>query len=586
MTYPDVREGVTRVLDFLLLLVSLLAIISLIAEYGFYLSPSQEMLIHRINVIIVWYFVLQSLLRLLLVSHRWTYFKSHWFEYLIVLLILSETVVFVRHTGLGIVRQFLSGKGVVQITKIYIIAFQVTILLSLLSHSPVLNQKIASYRFHPAQILMGSFLVIILIGTGLLLLPRAVAPGRTLSPLNALFTATSATCVTGLVVVDTGTHFSRLGQLIILGLIQLGGLGLMTYASFFTLILRRSISLREKSLLRDMLNYENIGLISRLLTSTVVFTFLIEAFGAVLLFLGFSGMPLPLGERIYSAIFHSVSAFCNAGFSLYSTSFMGFQENYLVVLTLATLIILGGVGFPVLVNLLGKWDAHFAPGRRWLSVQTRLVLGISGVLLIVGTLFVLYAENQGVLAGLSWPHKILNAFFQSVTTRTAGFNTVDISMLTAPTVLLFLMLMFIGASPGSTGGGIKTTTIGILFAGVFSVIKGRNRIELFHRNIPFTVLNRALVILIFSITFVFVSILILSFTEDLPLLDIIFEEFSAFGTVGLSRGITPFLSEIGKWVIIVSMFFGRLGALTISLAITAPREIYHYDYPSENVMVG
>ncbi len=586
MTAPDVREGLIKVLDILLLVVSLLAVVSLVAEYGFYLTPAREMMIHRINVIIVWYFVLQSLIRLILVPHRWSYFKSHWFEYVIVLLILSETVIFVRHTGLGIVRQFLSGKGVVQITKIYIIAFQVTILLSLIAHSPSLNQKIASYRFHPAQILMGSFLIIILVGTGLLLLPRAVVPGKSLGPLNALFTATSATCVTGLIVVDTGAHFSRLGQLIILGLIQLGGLGLMTYASFFALILRRSISLREKSLLREMLNYENIGLISRLLTSTVISTFVIEAVGAVFLFWGFSGLSLSVGERIYSAIFHSISAFCNAGFSLFSTSFMQFQNNYLVVLTLATLIILGGVGFPVLVNLFGKWDSQMPSGRRWLSVQTRLVLGISGVLLLLGTVFVLYSESGGALNGMSWPQKLLNAFFQSVTTRTAGFNTVDIGIISSPTVLFFILLMFIGASPGSTGGGIKTTTIGILFAGVFSVIKGRNRIELFHRNIPFTVLNRALVILLFSLSFVFVSILILSFTEDLPLLDIIFEEFSAFGTVGLSRGITPFLSDIGKWVIIVSMFFGRLGALTISLAITAPREIYHYDYPPENVMVG
>jgi trk system potassium uptake protein len=240
----------------------------------------------------------------------------------------------------------------------------------------------------------------------------------------------------------------------------------------------------------------------------------------------------------------------------------------------------------VLLNLLGMRLSSTTGRGKWLTVQSRLVIRISVTLIVVGTVLYLFAENSSTLAGLSLPQKVLNAFFQSVTTRTAGFNTLNIGLITTPTVLFFLLLMFIGASPGSTGGGIKTTTGGILFAGVWSVIRGRNRIELFRKNIPYTVLNRALVIVLFSAAFIFVAVSTLSFKENLPFLDLIFEEFSAFGTVGLSRGITPLLSDIGKLVIITSMFFGRLGALTISLAITAPKETYHYDYPSENVMVG
>ncbi len=584
--WQNFSESVKKILDKLLSVIFLLAIISLVAEYGFYLSSSMEALVHRIDVIIVWYYVVHILLRLILARNRLTYLKTHWFDFVLVVLIISETTLFIKSTGFDLFGKFLGGKDIVQITKVYIIAFQISIILSLLSQIIRLNQKVVSMKFYPAQLLMASFLIIILVGTSLLMLPKSLAPGKHLSVLDALFTATSATCVTGLIVVDTGQHFSQMGQIIILTLIQIGALGLMTYASFFALILRRNISLKEKSMLRDMLNYENMGLISKLVTYTVVFTFLLEALGAIFLYIGLGSGDVDPENRFYSAIFHSISAFCNAGFSIYSDSFMRYQQNYLVILTLSMLIILGGLGFPVLLNLARGRFTRFGSWVKWLTVQSKLVIGITGFLLLFGTGFYLIAEHDNTLAHLDWPERILNAFFQSVTARTAGFNTLDIGLVTTPMIFVFLLLMFIGASPGSTGGGIKTTTIGILFAGVWSVIKGRSRIELFKKNIPFTVLNRALVILLFSGSFLFIVIVLLSFTENLPLIDLVFEAFSAFGTVGLSRGITPMLSEWGKLIIILTMYFGRIGALTISLAITTPREIYHYDYPSENVMVG
>ena len=575
-----------KVLDFLYILVALIAIISLISEYGFYLSQPKLTMLHRLDVVIVWYFVFYGLAKLFLSSKRLTYLKLHWFNYFIILVILLETILFIRVLGFRLFTGFFNGRELIQITKIYIIAFQISIILSIITHATKLNQKIATYQFHPAQILMGSFLAIIIVGTALLMLPKAVTPGNSLSFVDALFTSTSATCVTGLIVVDTGAHFSLLGQLIILLLIQVGGLGIMTYASFFALILRRSISLREKSMIGEMLNYENIGIISKLLISTIIFTLTTEAIGAIFLFIGFGNSISGLGERIYTSIFHAVSAFCNAGFSLFSLSFMNYSGNYLLVITLSILIIIGGLGFPVLVNLFGlKLTSKMYKGK-WLTVQSRLVLGISAILILVGSFCFIFLEKDATLGGLNWPEKILNGFFQSVTARTAGFNTVDIGLISTPSVLLLVLLMFIGASPGSTGGGIKTTTFGILFAGVWSVIKGRNRIELFKKNIPFTVINRALVIFMFSLTFIVLVTFILSITEDLPFLDIFFESFSAFGTVGLSRGITPYFSEFGKALITIAMFFGRLGALTISLAITTPKEVYHYNYPTENVMVG
>lgn len=575
-----------KLLDILFIFIAVLAIVSLAAEYGFYLSPKVQSVLHGTDVIIVWYFVVYAIAKLLLVYDRRAYLKNHWFNYLVVFLVFLETIFFIRLLGFSLFRSFFRGRELIQLTKFYIIGFQISIILSVISQGIKINQKIASFRFHPAQILMGSFLIIILIGTGLLLLPKAVSPGNSLSVVDAIFTSTSATCVTGLIVVDTGSYFSTLGQLIILLLIQVGGLGIMTYASFFALILRRSITLRERSMIGEMLNYENIGLISNLLTSTVLFTLMMETLGTIFLFIGFGDVYSNIGERLYAAIFHSVSAFCNAGFSIFSSNFMEFQGNYIVIITLSILIIIGGLGFPVLVNLIGiKLSSKDIRGK-WLSVQSRLVLGISAVLILAGFLFFILLERNATLGEFQWPGKILNALFQSITARTAGFNTIDFGLVSTPTLLFFLFLMFIGASPGSTGGGIKTTTFGVLFAGVWSVVKGRNRIELFKKNIPFTVLNRAFVIFLFSFTFIFLVMLILNITENLPFLDILFEAFSAFGTVGLSRGITPFLSDIGKYVIIFSMFFGRLGALTISLAITAPKEVYHYSYPPENVMVG
>jgi trk system potassium uptake protein TrkH len=326
--------------------------------------------------------------------------------------------------------------------------------------------------------------------------------------------------------------------------------------------------------------------IGRLLISTVLFTIIMEATGAILIFLGLAGSGFSFGERLYSGIFHSISAFCNAGFSIYPDNLMSLNQNYLVVTTISWLIIFGGLGFPVILNLLSLRLFSQQTPSKMLSVQTRLVLSISIFLILSGMLFILIAENHNTLLGLSLSDKILNAFFLSVTPRTAGFNTLDISQLAVPTSFFIFLLMFIGASPGSTGGGIKTTTLAVLFAGVWSVIRGRNRMELFKKDIPFMVLNRAIVIFIFSIFFIFLCVLFLTFFEDSPFMDLIFEAVSAFGTVGLSRGVTPFLSAGGKITIIFLMFFGRLGALTISLAVTRPKETYHYTYPSENVMVG
>ena len=575
-----------RILNFLFIIIALLAMASFVLEFGFFLPEDKIGILNLLNFIIILYFVIFSLTKLALVNNRYEYLKTRWFNYLLVFVLIIEAIIFLLALDTRVFSHFITGRGLLHISKLYIVVFQITLFMSILTHSLNINRKVASQRFHPARVLLGSFFIIIIVGALFLYLPRAAKPGIQISFLDALFTSTSATCVTGLSSVDIGTSFNLFGQIIILLLIQIGGLGLMTYASFFALILGQNISLREKVLMRDVLDTQSMDIIGRLLISTVLFTLVMETFGALLIFIGLAGSGLSFGERIYSGIFHSVAAFCNAGFSIYSDNLMGFQQNYLVVGTIGWLIIFGGLGFPVILNILSLRLFSRQSAVKMLSVQTRLVLGISLSLILGGMLFILIVENHNTLLGLTWPEKILNAFFQSVTPRTAGFNTVDISQLTIPTAYFTILLMFIGASPGSTGGGIKTTTLAVLFAGIWSVMRGRNRMELFKKDIPFTVLNRAIVILIFSFLFIFLCVQLLTFFEDSSFLDLLFEAISAFGTVGLSRGVTPLLSAGGKIVIILLMFFGRLGALTISLAITRPKETYHYTYPSENVMVG
>ncbi len=577
---------VVKVLNWLLWVATLVVLTSLIIEFGFYISPREKQWLHRLDLLVVWFFSFQVLVKMAVSRDIWQYLRSRWFDVLLMLLILVQTTFLVRVMGVSLLREYLGGESLIRLTQVYILVIQVLLVLTFVRQLVVINRQVAGFKLHPSKVLLSSFLFIILLGTGLLLLPRSVNSGHHLSWLDALFTATSATCVTGLVVVDTGSFFSTQGQLIILALIQIGGLGIMTYSSFFAYLLRRSVTLREQSLLGEILNVENLSLIRKMLAYTVLVTGLFEFLGALGLYFALGSSYGSSGTRLYSAIFHSISAFCNAGFSLHSDNFVAFQQHWAVMGILMSLIVVGGLGFPVLMNLSG---IRLVPGprhRRQITVHTRLVLLTTAILLGVGMAGFLALEWHGTLSNLPLGGKLMNALFQSVTARTAGFNTVDITVTSVPAVLLLLFLMFVGASPGSTGGGIKTTTFSLLFTMIGAYARGKERIELFRRTIPIETVHRAIVILAFSLMFTFLANLVLVTTEHFNFVDIMFEVFSAYGTVGLSRGITPHLSAIGKAVIIVCMFFGRLGALTIALALASPGKKPRYEYPMENVMVG
>jgi trk system potassium uptake protein TrkH len=438
-------------------------------------------------------------------------------------------------------------------------------------------------RMKPAQILVLGFALVILLGSVLLSLPVASASRQPTHFLDAFFTATSAVCVTGLVVQDTGTHFSTFGQVVILALIQIGGLGFMTMATFFALLLGKRINLKERLLMQEALNQLTVEGIVKLVRHVLVITFLIEGTGALILGIRWSG-ELGLARGFYYGLFHSISAFNNAGFDLFGEfrSLTGFVSDITVNTVITILIILGGIGFTVIVDLINK--------RRWrgFSLHTKIALSTTAALLAIGAIsvFVLEYNNSKTLAPLSLPAKILASWFQSVTPRTAGYNTLDIAGLRDATQLLIIILMFIGASPGSTGGGIKTTTFRSLITAVSSMVRGRQDVELYERRLPQDLVYRSLTITIIATALVLAVTMLLTITETADFLMILFETVSAFGTVGLTMGLTTKLTVIGKILIALTMFAGRVGPLTIAFAVAQKQQKTLYRLAEEKIMIG
>jgi len=566
--------------------VVLLAISSFILEYGFYLSNETKRLLHQLDLLIVGIFIGEFLIKLGLSREKKIYLRNNRITFLFIVSFFS-LIFFLKNPSypsgfiysLEKIGIFSWSGNSYMISQVYILAF-------LFLRVPRFNKAITTLRIKPPWVVILTFVSIITLGTLLLLLPRATIPGKETTFMDALFTATSATCVTGLIVIDTGSHFSLLGQLVILSLVQVGGLGLMTFTSFFALSLGKEFGVKDRALLRDILNYRNIGRIGSLVVSILVITFTIEILGAFFLYIQF----LPHYGRnlssVYSAIFHSISAFCNAGFSLYSNSFVRYQNDLGINFIMSSLIILGGLGFIVIIDLLRWGHGYFRGKKESLSLQSKLVLLVSFLLIIGGTGLIFLGEKEGVLRALSWKGKLLTAYFQSVTARTAGFNTLNVNSLSFFSAFLLVVFMFIGASPGSTGGGIKTSTFATLFITIKSMIQGKSKVEVFHRTIPSLVVYQALCVAVLALGWIAFSTLFLTLTESASFIDILFEELSAFGTVGLSRGLTSHLTIAGRVVIILSMLVGRIGPLTLALAMRGRRIRELYEYPEERIMIG
>ena len=450
---------------------------------------------------------------------------------------------------------------------------------------------------NPAQLFLISFVVIILGGTLLLSLPGATYEGIGL--LDALFTATSAVCVTGLIVVDTATHFTFFGQSILLFLIQIGGLGILTFVSYFSYFFKGEISYEKQIAINQINSSGAIGKELGLLKSILIITLSIEAFSALLIFYNTDPTAFTsVSERVFFSVFHAVSAFCNAGFSTLSDSLMqdGFQFNYGLQLAIILTFVLGGLGFPIVSNIVsylsyktkGVFSFFDKPNYRpWvLTLNSRIALITTIVLTVGGTLVFFGLEKDGVLSSHSGFGKLVTALFGATTPRTAGFNTVDASNFRFPTLLLIMFLMWVGASPKSTGGGIKTSTLAIAVLNILSLSRGRERIELYRREIVEVTVKRAFAMISLSIIVIAIGVLgISAFEPDLTMIEIAFESVSAYSTTGLSMGITSSLSPISKFIIIILMFVGRVSALTVLIAIFRNVINQNYRYPKEEITI-
>lgn len=599
--------------------VVVLAVGSLAIEYGFQVSAETKRVLHVVEAAALAGLLLEPLLGLLLSRKRAEVLRSRWFHFAL------------AGAYAATVGMLYAGKvpePAVWVRR----AAQVVIVLSLVVRLVELNRFLATLRSPPALLFVGSFLTLIAVGTGLLLLPVATAPGEPpTSFTDALFTATSGVCVTGLVVVDTGTHWAPLGRYVILSLIQLGGLGLMTFGSVFALLLWRGMRVRESVMMQEVLSHDLLSEVGRIIIFILITTVCVEAAGALLL----AGLwdhtgqsaAIALSDRIQYSIFHSISAFCNAGFCLYSDSLMSYRSAWQVNLIFPLLIISGGVGFMVLYNgarlvryrLLSRNQTSLVKKR--LTLHSKFVLVTTAVLLIGGMAmaFVLETfpgrsdawratakpaaeaaarpeepaatEAETPPMGRTWTERLSGAWFLATTARTAGFNTTDTSRLAPPTKFLTAVLMFIGASPGSTGGGIKTVTVAVIVCGIWSSLRGRPEPQAFRRRIARDIVERALTVLAVGVLWVAAVSMTLSawgFAEGAryTFLDVLFETTSAFATVGLSTGATPLLNTFGRILILVTMFVGRVGPLTLFVAMHGRAQRRHYTYATENVAIS
>ncbi|HAE14682.1 MAG: ATPase [Chitinophagales bacterium] len=594
-SFFKILKSLRRLAGFLLPLVSVIGVIILLYDFGFEHTPETAALLVRFYDYFLFVVFMLLLLRVDyagLIRKKVKYTKTE--------LALFFIFAFLWLGQFPLAGLFSEKSLFHRILDLYIIDVALVVLLFLAELS-LGSLNMSRYNLNPALVFLASFVLIILIGTILLLLPNSTYQGIGLT--DALFTSTSAVCVTGLIVVDTATYFTPIGQNIILVLIQTGGLGILTFTSFFGIYLRTSSSFQNQLMIGDMLNEDRISDVFKTIVRVIVFTFLVEALFAVFIYFTLDERQFPShSEMIRFSVFHSVSAFCNAGFSLLSDGLydVHYRFNYPFLLIISFLVITGGLGFNIIFNFF-RYLKHrlirlskqlFTRNvvqykARIIEVHTKLVIITTTFLLVFGFIMNLVLEYHNTLEEHGTFGKLVTAFFASVTPRTAGFNTIDMGALLPATILIYFLLMLIGGSPGSTAGGIKTTTFAVTVMNVISIARGKNRVEVFRRELSIGSLRRAFAVISLSLLAIGLSVFLLHVVQPgLDTTQVIFECISAFSTVGLSLGITADLNTASKWVIILTMFIGRVGTLTLFVALFRKVKTLNYRYPTESIMIS
>lgn len=564
------------------LFAGVLALVSLIVQYGFYPGELSLRLFHYVDIGIAIFFVFSYLYRVLSSESKWKEIKSTPFESILLLVFIISLLI-----ESIIQNSFLNRDTAITYIKVYFIIIQIYVVSNMLIGLTKTREKWLFISLKPSRVFVFSFFIVIMIGVGLLKLPRATYEGISLT--DAFFIATSAVCVTGLTPLNVANTFTPVGQTVILFLFQIGGLGIVTLTSFVALLFQQkgSFRLRDQTILMEILDDNNLSKLGEMVHAIIKITLSFELIGALILWLRWRHFGFSFKESIFMAVFHSVSAYCNAGFSNLPNGLetVNYNRDPVTMITVMILIVLGGLGFYTLRELL--YNRRYSPDKkRHYSLQTKMILFISLGLIVVGALII------SLLQWNSWDDmpawlKILNALFTSVTSRTAGFSTVSVKALSLPAIILIMILMYIGAAPNSTGGGIKVTTLGMLIAASWAFIRGKDRVEIGWNTIPITTIRRSYIVLMGSMSLIIVAFFLLSMVESAASEDLLFEVISAFGTVGLSRGITSSLSDFSKVVITIVMFMGRVGLYTLAIAVGRESFSQHkYAFPETNVMVG
>jgi len=536
-----------------------------------------------VDEIIAGIFVVTILTNFFLSDNKWQYLKQSPFEFsLLFLFILS--VILEEVISIDEPHYFLRRSTSHSFIKLYFVLIQAYIIINAVIYLAKAREKWLFFSLSPARILVLSYLFVILAGMFMLKLPKATYDS--ISWIDALFTSTSAVCITGLTTLNVSEVFTFEGQVFILVLIQLGGLGIITLTSFIALFIQRGFRLKEQIIVQEILDNENLSSLTSILKAIVLITFVTELAGAIGLYISWKNLGLPEFERIFSAVFHSISAYCNAGFSIFPQGLQttGYNFNSTSLIVIMILIITGGLGFYTISDLLGIGEIKMIR-KGGLTLQSKIILIATFFLIIFGALLVwviLIPEWKNLPPG----RQIMNAFFLSITSRTAGFSTVEIGNVTIPALMVIILLMYIGGAPNSSSGGIKMTTGIILLSSFRAFVKGKNRVEIGWNTITMSTVRRAFIVFVVSIILIFFALFVLSLTEDQYFFDIVFEVISAFGTVGLSRGITPELTYLGRIMIILVMFAGRIGLFTFAVAMTEEQEVDGYHFPEINLMVG
>lgn len=591
------KDKVLLLLRTLTFFVSVALIGTLVYYHGFPISSTIK---EELLGIIKWgfvFFILKYLVRYVLEYERVKFLKRYWLEGLFILLLLVDGVADLFF-GTTVEKEIFRSAGIRLIDSYYVLLIQIYFLIIIASEISRTSFRIEKVRFNPAHIFILSFILIVIAGTLLLLLPEMTVHSGAMSVIDALFTSTSATCVTGLIVVDTATFFTFKGHFVLMVLIKLGGLNIIAFGTIYALLSKFGIGLKQHSVLEDFMNKDTMLSATGMLKKIIIWSFMIEFVGALFIYLSWSD-AIPFvgeGDKIFNSFFHSFSAFNSAGFTLFTDGLYNvhLRHNYMIHVMITILVFFGALGFIAMFNLFSFNKIRERVELPWKQIDfsTKIALYFSLGLIVFGAVVFFFLESNNTLQDKNLVESLVTSIFQSVT-RTSGFNTVVIKEVTMPMIILFLFLMFVGASSSSTGGGLKTSTFAFLIASVMATIRGRKKAEIFKHTVPNELRNKAIAILMFFILGNTIGIFLLSITEQdilaqdgRTLMDLIFEQVSAYGTVGLSMGVTPYLSFAGKIIIVISMLVGRLGTLTIAYAIGKSVISSNYSLPEGHIVVG